>query len=300
MKFFTSLQAVMIPLFLLLPQAHADFPLDKSQYTYVPGKDFYDPDNNSGTYQSTSLFNTNKVALTFDDGPDAELTPKVLDILKQYGYKATFFLIGDQITEETKPVVLRAIKEGHLIGSHSMHHKDSNKMSEEVFTADLYESITRVRDIIKESGHDQNEVYFRFPMGNYGQAKKYHHLNVLRDMSEQMFGGNCINFVFWTIDPSDGWGKLSSEEIFTNIFTYFQGGQRSDINDHGHVEFYDAEPKNITHGGVMLMHDIQKNSVAELPAILDEFKRRNIQIVPLNEVQEYNFDGRTCGSKYGK
>ncbi len=61
------------------------------------------------------------MALTFDDGPSAEWTPKILDILKQKGVKATFFIVGEN--GETNPgLVQRILAEGHEIGNHTFTH----------------------------------------------------------------------------------------------------------------------------------------------------------------------------------
>jgi peptidoglycan/xylan/chitin deacetylase (PgdA/CDA1 family) len=251
-----------------------------------------------------SALNTNKVVLTYDDGPDPVLTPKVLDLLKAHHYHATFFLIGDNITPETKPIILRAIQEGHLIGSHSMHHLDSNTMTESEFRSDLDQSITLVRQIIKESGHDQNEVYFRFPYGAYGNAKGYHHFNVIREESQKLFGVNCINFAFWNIDPSDGWGLLRPRQIYKNVFSAFDGGKRTTVEDSTAPDTTSKVVKeltikdDITHGGVILMHDIHKQSVESLSHIYNELEKRHIEVVPLNSLPEFNFNDRTCGSKF--
>ncbi len=68
-----------------------------------------------------------EVALTFDDGPEEEWTPKVLDILKQKNVKATFFVIGTQA--QKYPAMLRRINaEGHVIGNHTFDHGDLTKL----------------------------------------------------------------------------------------------------------------------------------------------------------------------------
>ena len=61
------------------------------------------------------------IAITFDDGPDAVVTPRVLDILKEHGIKASFFLIGKNI-EGNEHILKRMIAEGHIIGNHSFTH----------------------------------------------------------------------------------------------------------------------------------------------------------------------------------
>lgn len=68
--------------------------------------------------QKTSSGN---VLLTFDDGPDPEKTPVILEILKRHGAKAQFFLIGKKISGQ-EHLVRQMVEEGHLIGSHSYNH----------------------------------------------------------------------------------------------------------------------------------------------------------------------------------
>lgn len=59
------------------------------------------------------------VYLTFDDGPNPEATPALLDVLASTGARATFFIIGDHLTPETAPIVRRAFAEGHAVGVHA-------------------------------------------------------------------------------------------------------------------------------------------------------------------------------------
>lgn len=61
------------------------------------------------------------IALTFDDGPDEEMTPRVLDVLKQYNIKATFFLIGDKVDKHPE-IVQRIVDEGHIVANHTYSH----------------------------------------------------------------------------------------------------------------------------------------------------------------------------------
>jgi peptidoglycan/xylan/chitin deacetylase (PgdA/CDA1 family) len=81
--------------------------------------------------------NEKKIAITFDDGPDSEITPEVLEILDEYNIKATFFCIGDQI-EKNKELLKRMDSKGHLIGNHSFSHEfwfdlyPANKMHEDI------------------------------------------------------------------------------------------------------------------------------------------------------------------------
>ena len=69
-----------------------------------------------------------KVAITFDDGPDPEWTPRVLDVLKQYGVKATFFMIGEEAGNNVG-LMQRVFREGHEIGNHTFTHPDISEIS---------------------------------------------------------------------------------------------------------------------------------------------------------------------------
>src|SRR5438067_3702036 len=64
-----------------------------------------------------------EIALTFDDGPDPSYTPQVLDVLQQYGVKATFFCLGHRVV--AYPHIIKQVYEaGHVIGSHTWAHPD--------------------------------------------------------------------------------------------------------------------------------------------------------------------------------
>ena len=70
------------------------------------------------------------IALTFDDGPSATLTPKLLDLLAAHRMKATFFVVG-QCAAEYPDILRRASREGHEIANHSWSHPNLGKMSDE-------------------------------------------------------------------------------------------------------------------------------------------------------------------------
>ena len=69
-----------------------------------------------------------EIAITFDDGPDPIYTPQILEILKRYGVKATFFLVGEKIARH-KELVERILAEGHEVGNHSYTHPSFNRLS---------------------------------------------------------------------------------------------------------------------------------------------------------------------------
>ena len=78
--------------------------------------------------------------LTFDDGP-SENTVKILDILKQYDAKATFFVIGNCIGEETREILERIIAEGHAVGLHANNHVYEKFYADETSYLKDYETL---------------------------------------------------------------------------------------------------------------------------------------------------------------
>lgn len=98
------------------------------------------------------------VALTFDDGPNTTTTNEVLDVLEKYGITASFFLIGNNINDESAKSVKRAYDMGCEIGNHSKTHSDMTKMSEEEILAEIEYTNEKVIEITGEA-----PAFFRPP-----------------------------------------------------------------------------------------------------------------------------------------
>ena len=109
-------------------------------------------------------------ALTFDDGPGPS-TGDLLDVLKQAGVKATFFLLGRNVEEApwcgdpalARALVLREAREGHILGNHTYSHFRPDRWPE--FAADLKKGEAVVRSIRAEAGLPDGPVPFRLPYG---------------------------------------------------------------------------------------------------------------------------------------
>ncbi len=99
-----------------------------------------------------------RISLTFDDGPNTVTTAKVLDILEQYNIKASFFLIGNLINEDSKKMIEREVKLGCTIENHSWTHSFMDKMSAEV----IRDEIKKTSDLIEEITGDKPQ-FFRPP-----------------------------------------------------------------------------------------------------------------------------------------
>jgi peptidoglycan/xylan/chitin deacetylase (PgdA/CDA1 family) len=104
------------------------------------------------------------VYLTFDDGPIPECTPQVLDILAQYGVKATFFMVGEN-AERYPELLARVREEGHAVGNHTYHHLKGFKTCTHIYLQDAH----RANAILQTH-------LFRPPHGRmkYSQKKALH------------------------------------------------------------------------------------------------------------------------------
>ncbi len=84
------------------------------------------------------------VALTFDDGPDADSTPRVLDLLKRYDVRATFFVVGEQARQNPE-LIHRMVAEGHTVANHSYYHLPQSTLgSSQRYTEELF----RCNDVV--------------------------------------------------------------------------------------------------------------------------------------------------------
>lgn len=160
-------------------------------------------------YRSTFLLSgpasKREVALTFDDAPDANFTPKVLDALKKEGVKATFFVVGNRV-EAHPDIVRRMVQEGHVIGNHSYSHANLPKLSNSAFR----EEITKTDSLIRTyTGYTPHLV--RPPYGNIDEDQ-------IRWLSSQH-----KKIVNWNVDSLD-WKGLSTEQVATNVLAHVHPG----------------------------------------------------------------------------
>lgn len=241
-------------------------------------------------YLSKSLHKTRKLVLTYDDGPHPENTPRLLDILKKYGVKATFFTMGALI-KEYPSIAKRIVDEGHILAGHDWTHINSNSETETVFARGLRQTVRGVKKV-----YPKNEFYYRFPYGAYGKGKGgYHHLNTMKNVSQELFEENCINFAFWDIDTSDWVSNMTADNIVQTLMANINGGTAYKFKKTSNGYTKQAyRIRNPLAGGVVLMHDIHKRTVDATEKFLEKIKGTNIEIVPLDAVKEFEYGNRVC------
>lgn len=273
--------------FLLFPMstyAGADHYPEDRQYT--------EHDQGYTQYGAPSLHRTGKYTLTFDDGPHNVRTPKILDTLKKYNAKATFFVITSQISDSNFNIVKRILDEGHILGSHGRSHDNSNKITKAEWKSRVKQSFQDLAKWYKKAGHSFDKFYYRFPYAAYGGRADHHHMNTLKEISKELLKENCIHFTFWDIDSGDWIPGMTAQEVFQNFKASHEGGKfitykTMRVNGKLTQVKVRKEIEDPTEGGVVLQHDIQESSVAGTELFLRYAKENNLEIVPLNKVEEF-------------
>jgi peptidoglycan/xylan/chitin deacetylase (PgdA/CDA1 family) len=166
------------------------------------------------------------IAMTFDDGPSAENTPRLLEMLKQRNIKATFFLIGQNVVSNPD-LVRRILAEGHEIGNHSWTHPQLSKLSDDRVTAE----ITQTQDAIKDAS-GFTPTLLRPPYGAITPRQ--------REWIENRFG---LNIILWSVDPFD-WKRPGASVITQRIVSQTRPG--AIILSHDiHKQTVDAMPATL-------------------------------------------------------
>lgn len=158
----------------------------------------------------TAMVETEKkvVYLTFDDGP-SWLTPKVLDVLRENNVKATFFVIGNEITEEREDTIKQMIKDGHAVGIHTFCHKKNEiYCSEEALLEDITKTYNRIYEIT-----GIKPTLYRFPWGSINC-----YLDDLRDDTVKLkIEEMGLTYYDWNVSGEDSTGHPSGYAIMRNI-----------------------------------------------------------------------------------
>ncbi len=195
-----------------------------------------------------------RIAITFDDGPDPQWTPKILDVLKQEKVPATFFLIGLQ-AEKFSSLTKRIYNEGHEIGNHTFTHPDISNITNYYmrFELNLTERFFAGKIGVKP-------LLFRPPYSidqEPDTADEVRPLQIAQDMGYITVGDK--------IDPDD-WRenpRPTPEDITKSVLD------------------------QLNRGNVILLHDgggDRRNTVAALPMIIHELHARGYQIVSVAEL----------------
>ncbi|MGY0006983.1 polysaccharide deacetylase family protein, partial [Micromonospora sp. I033] len=173
-------------------------------------------DGSEGPYGALVSTGSARIALTFDDGPDPQWTPQVLALLKEYGVKATFCVVGENV--ETHPDLVRSIAaDGHTLCNHSWNHDITlGRRSPDAIRDDLL----RTNDAIRAAAPGARIAYFRQP----GGAWTYPVVSVSEELG--------MTPLHWAVDPTD-WQAPGAWRITETVMAQTAPGSIVLLHDAG-------------------------------------------------------------------
>ncbi len=198
-----------------------------------------------------------KVYLTFDDGPSV-YTDEILDILREYDVKATFFVVGKE-DDVSKAAYKRIVDEGHTLAIHSYSHKYG-----EIYNSldDYAYDLERLESLLYEVTGTQCK-YVRFPGGSSNKVSKVPMSDIIKYIHAQ-----DMEYFDWNISASDAVNTaLAPEAILANVTNG--------------IDKYETD--------VILLHDTgnRKSTVDALPMIIENIKaREGYELLPIDENTE--------------
>lgn len=208
---------------------------------------------------------TYKVTLTFDDGPNVALTPKVLDTLKEEKVPGTFFVLGSNVAggktnpaNKSKYAILDRMRaEGHYIGSHTYEHLQHNEFKDGAFT---YSESRVESNILKASPvfEDYLSPILRLPYGAGSFRSSSQTIQKRNDFIMKEVKKAGFKHVGWNIDTED-WRKAAHPTLLPKMLKQI------------------CQSK----GGIILFHDIQPNTVTNLKSWIQAIKAEGHQLVGL-------------------
>lgn len=209
----------------------------------------------------TTGFNKH-IALTFDDGPNPNTTPQVLDILRAHGIHATFFSNGVRVNSPaTRAILRRILAEGHILGNHSQKHLNLKTLT----GAPLRAQVDQTHQILLAAG--ATPEFFRFPFG----SASCEGMSLVREYGYRVTG--------WHIDSAD-WCYAASpggDYCSPRTFQYVDDRYRND--------FVGGTLAQIRHknGGIVLFHDIHQSTVNHLEAVISALETDGYSFVTVDD-----------------
>lgn len=189
------------------------------------------------------------IALTFDDGPNPEYTPKLLDILKKYDVPATFFLVGN-FAALNPQLVKRMQKEGHAVGCHSYFHHHAWAMPPFTSYLDMVQTYRIIKKIL-----GQAPKWYRPPWGTF---------NLLSLFWAKKLG---LYPAYWSIEAQDWEAKTTVEHIVDTVLSKAEPGSIVVLHDNRGAK------------------GAPEKTLKALPQIIQSLQRRGYTFVTLEKLK---------------
>lgn len=151
------------------------------------------------------------IYLTFDDGPSVQNTPGILDLLNEYGIKATFFVVGYSEAEED--LIKREANEGHTIGLHGYSHDYSK-----IYTSieNLMNNFYDLKKQIYDTTDGYESKFIRFPGGSSNTVSKSYKEGIMSEATKRVLDEGFVYFD-WNVDVDDAGKAKTSKKIYENF-----------------------------------------------------------------------------------
>lgn len=196
--------------------------------------------------------NGKTVYLTFDDGPGKD-TNKLLDVLKKYNVKATFFVTKN--VKDYKEVLKREHEEGHTIGLHTWSHSYSIYRSEKAYFYDLYKI---ENEVYKITGYKANII--RFPGGSSNTISKDYKKGIMSILTKEV-EKKGYKYFDWNVYSGDAGETQNTNKVAKNVIRTLNQGKTN----------------------VVLQHDIHDYSVNAVEKIIQYGLKKGYKFAPITE-----------------
>ena len=228
----------------------------------------FQPDN----VKYSGLQGSFRIALTFDDGPSST-TPALLDLLKEEGVPATFFLVG-QNAKNNREILRRMNEDGYIIANHSKTHPQLNDKYVKNPAA-LIDQIAFTHRVTKPFFQPTQRWYFRAP---YGLWRKQHAKVLNADQELRKY----IGPIYWDI----GGNTVQSNKgalLASADWDCWRRGWSADRCADGYIS--EARRRQ---GGVVLMHDLNPKTIGLVRSFIRSLKAEGYKFITLDEIKAYD------------
>ena len=195
------------------------------------------------------------VALTFDDGPNLDTSPEIVDTFYKYDGKATFFIQGYRLDNKTVPFIKEAIEKGMQYGSHSQNHKNLKNISD--------------KEVVEQIKQPADDLYYGYDDSVYGFEGLGYTMTVYRapygEHNAHVDELSPFINIAWDCDSRD-WATRDKTSIKDAIYTF------------------EAKNKDELDGCIVLMHDVYSETADAVKELVPELIDKGYQLVSIDEL----------------
>jgi peptidoglycan/xylan/chitin deacetylase (PgdA/CDA1 family) len=193
-----------------------------------------------------------QIALTFDDGPDPNVTPAILDVLREHDLKATFFVIGYKVARNPE-ILRRIVQEGHALGNHTYDHANLADLG----VRQMHDEMQSTQEAVDQAlGYHYPMTLMRPPYGAPYLSDQY-----MLPLFQRVMEVQRAYPVMWTVDSRDWELNGRAGSIAENV-----------------------RATTSKKGGVILLHDTHESTADALPLIIAQYAAAGFSFTTVREM----------------